>query len=267
MVNGLRVLEFERLDRLVSPELTNAVLANFVGKLSKLRTERELCQAITRQVLELTGFNRVMLYRFDETGCGTVLTEERDEELPSYLDLRFPASDIPQQARALYLTNTMRIIPDAHYVPSPLRGVEGVGGGGTGPVAERAAERFAGSPGVHAEHGDARLRCRSRWCARGDLWGLISAHHADSADGAVPGAERVRLAGEDGEHTVDWVCGRRLRLETMVNFHAVQRKMLTQMAAENNYLEALADQIDEMVRVTGATGVALVMDGRFVRGG
>ncbi|MBA2680080.1 MAG: GAF domain-containing protein, partial [Ktedonobacteraceae bacterium] len=118
-----RVLEFERLERLVSSELTNQVFTNFVSKLNNLRDEKELCQALTEQVQRLTGFNRVMLYRFDEFGHGTVLCEENDGILPSYLDLRFPASDIPQQARELYILNTVRIIPDAMYVASRLRAV------------------------------------------------------------------------------------------------------------------------------------------------
>ena len=108
-----RILEFERLEQLVSSELTNQVFTNFVSKLNSLRDERELCQALTEQVKHLTGFNRILLYRFDEFGHGTVLCEENDGILPRYLDLRFPASDIPPQARDLYVLNTVRIIPDA----------------------------------------------------------------------------------------------------------------------------------------------------------
>src|SRR5580658_10477933 len=122
-IGDIRVLEFERLDHLVSPELMNSVITNFVATLSKLNGETELLQAITRQVKDLTGFDRVLLYRFDQAGHGTVLTEENNGILPSYLDLRFPASDIPKQARELYVLNTVRIIPDATYVPSPLRGL------------------------------------------------------------------------------------------------------------------------------------------------
>jgi light-regulated signal transduction histidine kinase (bacteriophytochrome) len=122
-IYGERVLEFERLDRLVSPELMNAVITNFVATLSTLGSEIELLQAITRQVRDLTGFNRVLLYQFDEAGHGTVLAEENDGTLPTYFGLRFPASDIPHQARELYVLNTVRIIPDATYVPSSLQGL------------------------------------------------------------------------------------------------------------------------------------------------
>jgi len=89
-VGSERILEFERLDELISSELTNQVFTNFVSKLNKLRDEQELCQALTEQIKKLTGYNRVLLYRFDEYGHGTVLCEETDAVLPSYLDLRFP---------------------------------------------------------------------------------------------------------------------------------------------------------------------------------
>ena len=46
-----------------------------------------------------------------------MIAEDRNEALPSYLDLRFPASDIPRQARELYRLNRLRLIPDASYRP------------------------------------------------------------------------------------------------------------------------------------------------------
>ena len=59
-----RVLEFELQDQLVGPEMMNGVITNFVGTLSRLQNERELCNALTRQIADLTGFDRVLLYSF-----------------------------------------------------------------------------------------------------------------------------------------------------------------------------------------------------------
>jgi len=99
--SGERVLEFELTDRLVNPEMTNQVFTNFVSKLNSLRSETELCQAITDEIKDLTGFNRILLYRFDEAGHGTVLCEQNDGSLPSYLDLRFQLQ-ISQSKAAIY---------------------------------------------------------------------------------------------------------------------------------------------------------------------
>jgi light-regulated signal transduction histidine kinase (bacteriophytochrome) len=264
-VNGERILEFELTDRLVNPEMTNQLFTNFVSKLNSLRGEMELCRAITEQIADLTGFNRVLLYRFDEAGHGTVLCEHNDGTLPSYLDLRFPASDIPQQARDLYILNTVRIIPDAIYVSSPLRGLN-----------RRPLEALdlsmsilrSVSP-VHLEYmrnmGTMSSMSISIVC-EGKLWGLISGHHAEPR--RVPYLVRsacdllTRLVA-----TQLTSLATAANLQQMVHFHAVQRRMLTQMAAEINYLAAITDQMKDLIQITDAEGAALVMDGQFTVAG
>ena len=72
------------------------------------------------QVRLLTGFDRVMMYRFDSNWDGEVIAESREESLDSYLGNRFPASDIPAQARLLYTKNLVRMIADVEAVPVPL---------------------------------------------------------------------------------------------------------------------------------------------------
>src|ERR1700734_520054 len=260
-VNSGRILEFELTDRLVNPEMTNQVFTNFVSKLNNLRSETELCQAIIEQIKDLTGFNRVLLYRFDEAGHGTVLCEQNDGTLPSYLDLRFPSSDIPQQARDLYVLNTVRIIPDASYVPSPLHGL------GKRPMEtlDLSMSILRSVSPVHLEYmrnmGTMSSMSVSIIC-EGKLWGLISGHHREPR--MVPYLVRsacdllTRLVA-----TQLTSLATSASLHQMVQFHAVQRRILTQMAAENNYLAAMGDQMADLIEITGAEGVALLMDGQI----
>lgn len=88
--------------------------------IQRAETPEQLCAIATREVRRLSGFDRVMIYRLHADGHGEVIVEERDEDLDPYLGLHYPASDIPQQARALYLRNWLRIIPDARYTPVRL---------------------------------------------------------------------------------------------------------------------------------------------------
>jgi light-regulated signal transduction histidine kinase (bacteriophytochrome) len=260
-VKSERVLEFELTDRLVNPEMTNQVFTNFVSKLNNLRSETELCQAITEQIRDLTGFNRILLYRFDEAGHGTVLCEQNDGTLPTYLDLRFPASDIPQQARDLYILNTIRIIPDASYVPSPLHGMDKRPLG----ALDLSMSILRSVSPVHVEYmrnmGTMSSMSISIVC-EGKLWGLISGHHAKPR--MVPYLVRsacdllTRLVA-----TQLTSLATSTSLQQMVHFHAVQRRVLTQMAGENNYLAAMADQITDLVQITDAEGAALVIDGQI----
>lgn len=258
-VEGERILEFERIDRLTNPEMANEVFTNFVSQLNNLRTEQSLCEALAEQVRTLTGFNRVLIYRFDEFGHGTVLSESSDGVLPSYLDLRFPESDIPRQARDLYILNTVRTIPDATYVPSPLLAM------GQRPIGalDLSMSILRSVSPVHLEYmrnmGTISSMSVSLIC-EGKLWGLISGHHAEPR--LVPYLVRSAC-----DLLSKLVCTQLINFQTsshlnaMVHFHTVQRGMLTQMAAENNYLSALEERMSELIQITDAAGVALVLDG------
>lgn len=81
----------------------------------------DLYEVAAREVRHLTGFDRVMIYQFDDQWNGDVVAEAKtDQVTDSFLGLHFPATDIPAQARALYLTNWLRFVPDVHYQPSSL---------------------------------------------------------------------------------------------------------------------------------------------------
>jgi two-component system, chemotaxis family, sensor kinase Cph1 len=83
-------------------------------------TFAELCDRLVESVRHITGFDRVMLYRFEPSGAGNVIAEARDLDLEPYLGLHYPASDIPQSARHLYTLNHLRLVPDATYTPIEL---------------------------------------------------------------------------------------------------------------------------------------------------
>ena len=113
---GATILELE--PAIVS---TAAQVGRLWGALARIQAAESLDalhQVAAEEVRRITGFDRVMVYRFDEDGHGSVVSEARAEQLTPYLGLHYPASDIPRQARALYLVNWLRIIPDASYTPS-----------------------------------------------------------------------------------------------------------------------------------------------------
>jgi two-component system, chemotaxis family, sensor kinase Cph1 len=89
--------------------------------LDQATTLKNLCDIAAVQFRELTRYDRVMVYRFLENGAGAVLAESRRDDLHSFLNHHFPGSDIPQQARALYIRNLLRVIPDVNYEAAPLR--------------------------------------------------------------------------------------------------------------------------------------------------
>ncbi len=75
-------------------------MQTIIASLRLCETVGQLCDEATRQLRLLTGYDRVMVYRFDADSHGQVITEDKRTDLPPFLDLRYPASDIPEQAAA-----------------------------------------------------------------------------------------------------------------------------------------------------------------------
>jgi light-regulated signal transduction histidine kinase (bacteriophytochrome) len=256
-----RALEFEREDRLVGAEMMNAVITNFVATLERVGTNQSLCDALTEQISELTGFDRVMLYSFNDENHGTVLSEVNNGKLPSYLGLRFPASDIPQQARELYILNTTRIIPDANYEPSKLVGST------TRPIAQldlSLSVLRSVSP-IHLQYmqnmGTMSSMSVSIVLDR-QLWGLVSCHCAEPK--TVPYLIRSACDMLTKMAVTQLITFRATtRFNEMVRFHNAQRDLLTTLAGDRNYAAALLRQSRALLKVTNASGVAVLVDGEF----
>ena len=81
-----------------------------------------LCDAFAPLIRGITGYDRVMVYRFDQDGHGEVVAEAKDPAMEPFLGLHYPATDIPVQARRLFLLQRVRAIVDVNYTPVPLLG-------------------------------------------------------------------------------------------------------------------------------------------------
>nr|AJA06051.1 TetR/iRFP/Bla fusion protein [Cloning vector pH1TO-shRNA_FF4-hEF1a-TetR-2A-iRFP-2A-Bla] len=148
-----------------------------IRRLQAAETLESACAAAAQEVRKITGFDRVMIYRFASDFSGEVIAEDRCAEVESKLGLHYPASTVPAQARRLYTINPVRIIPDINYRPVPvtpdLNPVTGR------PIDLSFAILRSVSP-VHLEfmrnigmHGTMSISI-----LRGErLWGLIVCHH------------------------------------------------------------------------------------------
>ncbi len=101
---------------------------DFLPQLQGVSKVESLLEIAARELKRLTGFGRCLIYRFDAEGHGEVLAQAIDAGYDSYEGHHFPASDIPRQARELYLANRFRLIPDAGYQPVPLHAAEAAAG-------------------------------------------------------------------------------------------------------------------------------------------
>lgn len=143
-------------------------------------TLNDVCQVAAKQLKKMTGFDKVMIYRFDEDWNGTVVAEEAEAGMETYLGLTFPASDIPKPAREMYVKNPYRLIPDREYTPSKLY-----------PLLNPLSNSFTNLlnadlrsvANVHIEYLKnmgvvASMSARILYNDR--LWGLIACHHREA---------------------------------------------------------------------------------------
>ncbi|MCB1470931.1 MAG: GAF domain-containing protein, partial [Rhizobiaceae bacterium] len=149
-----------------------------IGRLSTITSIDKLVKDAARLVQVALGYDRVMIYEFGHDGAGKVLSEAKRADLESFLGQYFPSTDIPQQARALYLRNTIRIISDASFRPIPLEPVLDASGE---PLDLSFAHLRSVSP-VHCEYlrnmgVDASMSISI--IVDGVLWGLVACHHYD----------------------------------------------------------------------------------------
>ena len=155
-VDDLIVVELEPIA--VEPMSAAAVIAmldDMAGAFERAGDLQTLCDRAAAAFRAITGYDRVMVYRFLDEGAGRVVAEDHAPELGSFLNHHFPATDIPVQARALYVRNRTRAIPDVAYRAAPLRpaGFETLDMSDVG-----LAQRIAGPYPVSAEHGRRRVR-------------------------------------------------------------------------------------------------------------
>lgn len=92
-------------------------ISRFFSRIKSTDNRVEASQIAAEQVKEMLGYDRVMIYEFDEQWNGKVIAEAREEELEPFLGHHYPASDIPKQARELYLRNWLRTIVNVNYQP------------------------------------------------------------------------------------------------------------------------------------------------------
>ena len=112
------IVEFEAVEAGSEPPLQ--LSRTMVDRIARLDTVDSLVKVTARLVRSVLGYDRVMIYEFQADGSGKVVAEARRGDLESFLGQYFPFSDIPRQARALYLKNTIRIISSASYEPVRL---------------------------------------------------------------------------------------------------------------------------------------------------
>ncbi|GBE94849.1 ATP-binding protein [Nostoc cycadae] len=234
-----------------------------ITRIQKAPTLLEMCQIVVKEVRHITGFERVMVYRFDQEGAGCVIAEDTDQEIP-YLDLHYPPSDIPKQARHLYILNWLRLIPDVNYQPvalippnhpltnqpldlslSVLRSVSPI------------HLEYMRNMGVTASMSISLMQNQQ-------LWGLIACHH--SSPKYIPYNIRttcefigqvmsVELANKEASEDIDY----KMQLKSL------QTQFVEALSQTKYFLDGMVQLKSQLLNLVKATGVVIYSSNQCIQ--
>jgi light-regulated signal transduction histidine kinase (bacteriophytochrome) len=275
---GALVLELEPLDDAVDaalgiapgldvpPARLQGTLAAAVQRISAAPSIGVLADALAQVVRDLTGYDRVMVYRFDPDGHGMVIAEARDARLAPLLGHHYPASDIPQRARSLYLKSRVRMLADVDAPAQPL--VPAMLPLTGGPLDMSLCHLRSMSPihlqylrnmGVTASMSVSLVR-------EGQLWGLVAAHHH--------APRRLRRSLRTAAELLGEVASTRItaienyaHAQVALMVRRLEQRLVEATSAEGDWRYALFRNPRTLLQPLEATGVALFHDDELLTAG
>ena len=229
-------------------------------------TLRTLCEETARIVRDISGYDRVMVYRFDEQGHGEVFAEERLDTLEPFLGNRYPASDIPQIARRLYERNRVRMLADIHYIPVPI--VPEVSPLTGQPLDMSLCLLRSISP-IHVQYlknmGVSATLVVSLMVGE-RLWGLISCHHY-SPRTVTYGTRVVCDLLAEAVSTRIAALESSMRGQAEMAVRRLEQRLIEAIPREGDWRTALFDSAQYLLQPLRATGAALLFEGQVMATG
>ncbi|WP_180699100.1 ATP-binding protein [Pseudomonas crudilactis] len=242
-------------------------LGRMLQRLQAATTLQALYDISVKEIQAMTGYDRVLIYRFEEEGHGQVIAEASDPSMEVFNGLFFPASDIPEQARELYRTNWLRIIPNADYQPVPL--LPKLRPDTDTPLDLSFATLRSVSP-IHCQYmkNMGVLSSMSISLLKGDkLWGLISCGNRQPLH--VP--HELRAACQ----TIGQVLSLQISAMEALEISRQREDKVEALALLNqamidspqNVFDGLANQPQTLMALTNAGGIAIIEDKQLHRFG
>ncbi len=261
-LNGLLYLEMQRAGPQEDDEKLPAHAQMFIDSMRAACSLEHLLKVAAHQLRQLTNYDRVMVYRFNEDGNGHVVAEDCDAAMDPYLDLHYPASDIPAQARKLYLLQRIRVLCDVDYVPVPLL-AHATPGGNPPPLDMTFCDLRSMSP-IHVEYlknmGVSATLTLSLIVDE-QLWGLFVCHHRDPK---LP-SPALRSSCDLLSQIISFML--RQAIEQHLSDDTNRRKQMVSHIADSferygSIADGLAAAETSLLDLVGASGALVCFDGK-----
>lgn len=257
---GVTLLELEPAESgLPAVSDFHQILRASINRLKGASTLTEFAQRVAEEMHRISGFDRVMVYQFQPDLSGKVMAEVMRPEVnqDSFLGLHYPASDIPAQARRLFLQNIVRVIPQIDYVPTPVVPDTNPT---TGEPLDMTYAFLRGVSPIHIEYLQNMGVNASLTLAlerEGELWGLVACHHYSSRTVDYT----VRTACEFLAHSVSLQLTSREDQEHagyQAEIDSVQTELLAQLGLAGNLIEGLTSGPVKVDHLIHADGIAII---------
>ena len=263
--DGLVIAEFETVERAEPADFRHLypLITDFLARVGEHASITALTDLAARHVRSVTGYGRVMVYRFDPSGHGRVVAEAKAPDYKSYLGQAFPASDIPSQARELYTLSPIRVIQDANYEAEALVPAENPASGARNDLSFAALRSV--SP-VHLQYmrNMGTLASMSvSLIVRGKLWGLIACHNATPCPVSV---EKRTACEQLGQILALCIESREdsAELQFRLDVRRIMVEVLGRLTKGTDFVDNLSGVFGELLRFARAGGVAVVVDDRIL---
>ncbi|MBY5766389.1 HWE histidine kinase domain-containing protein [Rhizobium laguerreae] len=246
-------------------DVASLSMRSMMSRLDHTETLEAFFREGARQARALTGFDRVMVYRFDEGGSGEVVAEAARAGIGSFLGLHYPASDIPVQARALYLRNLFRIIADVDAVPVPILPQLDEHGR---PLDLSMSVLRSVSP-IHIEYlknMGVGASLSISIVVDGRLWGLFACHHYGPRLPSAQSRSTAELFGQMFASRLE-SRERRLALDYETKARRIVDRLLTSVADNASLLDDPAWLIEALADAIPADGIGVWINGRLALAG
>jgi chemotaxis family two-component system sensor kinase Cph1 len=240
----------------LDPATRSATIAAAVQRFSAAATLSALCDGIVQVLRDLTGYDRVMVYRFDADGHGKIVSEARDPRLESLLGHHYPASDIPQRARDLYLRNRVRVLGDVHYEAQPLVPLLRPD---NGQLLDMSMCHLRSMSPLHLQYlknmGVTGTLVASL-VREGKLWGLIAAHHYSPRHLRVAMRAAVDLLAEVASTRIAAI-ENYAHAQVALMVRRLEQRLIEATSTEGDWRLALFRNPRTLLQPLEATGAAL----------
>jgi chemotaxis family two-component system sensor kinase Cph1 len=242
-------------------------LGKMLQRLQAAKTLQALYEISVTEIQAMTGYDRVLIYRFEEEGHGQVIAEASAPSMELFNGLFFPASDIPEQARELYRTNWLRIIPNAAYEPVPLLPKLRPD---TGEPLDLSFATLRSVSPIHCQYMQNMgvLSSMSISLMKGDkLWGLISCGNREPL--LVPNELRIacQTIGQVLSLQISAMEALDLSRQREEKVEALAKLDQAMKASETSVFDGLAQQGQLLMDLTLSGGVAIIEDKQLHRYG